>query len=226
MYSEPTPTTTAVTGAMAELRLQRLDLTIDELHEAVRLGYAAAAGCTDHDPRSLPGTLAWGKGIGHLRDFTKPRGWKADRTANFETTVHPTGSHAVAIAAGTSQTGCVGGVAPRTRTPKGPATHRAVKRNAQFPLGHGTDVFAGTGGEVEEADRETWLLLHHYDRNEQAIRLELSCPSEMKGKQITAWSERIILPPLSFSANVDVTDFEDTDEAEAPIDIAVRRKAN
>lgn len=79
---------TAVTGPLADLRLADLGLTATDLQEAVRYGYAYAAGCTANDPLVLPSTLAWGKGTGHLRDSAKPRGWKADRLENFESVVH------------------------------------------------------------------------------------------------------------------------------------------
>jgi hypothetical protein len=146
---------TVVSGFPADERLRQLDLTADELCDAAHVGYTHAADCTDHDSQSLPGTLAWGKGIGHLRDLTKPRGWK-DRDSNYETVVHPSSSRGVALAAGTADTGRHDGV-PGTKPPKGPATSRAVNRNAQLPLRHETDVFAGTGEPVDDAHRETWL---------------------------------------------------------------------
>ena len=210
----------AVDGAIAHVRLEQLALTVEELREAMQVGYTAAAGCTEHDPRSLAGTLAWGKGIGHLRDLTKLRGWTSDRTANYETTVHPSNSHAVAIAAGTAETGRTDGLPPHTKTPKGPATSRAVARNAQLSLGQGTDVFRGTGEPVDDEDRETWVLLHHFDKDAEQIRLELSLPLEMSGKQITAWAERLILPPIEFSSEVEIEDVE----PDVPIDIDVSRR--
>jgi hypothetical protein len=211
---------TALAGFPGDNRLRQLDLSAEELREAILVGYTHAASCTDHDPRSLPGTLAWGKGIGHLRDLTKPRGWRADRDSNYETAVHPSNSHGVALASGNPDTGREDAL-PRTKTPKGPATGRAVKRNAQLPLGHETDVFADTGETVDDTSRETWLLLHHYDREAEEIRLELSCPLEMKGKQITEWRERIILEPVPFSDNVEIDIDDDGD-----IDIDIRRKAD
>jgi hypothetical protein len=211
----------AVEESETERRLLQLELNPRELQEAMLVGYTAAAGCTDHDPRSLPGTLAWGRAVGHLRDLTKPRGWTADRSSNYETAVHPSNAHCVAVAAGTRETGRSTGV-PRTRTPKGPATSRVVTRNAQLPLGHGTDVFAGAGvARVEDEGRETWLLLHFYDREDDEIRLELSCPSEMSGSQITAWRERLLIDPVPFSEDVEVEEF---DEPELPIDIDVPRR--
>jgi hypothetical protein len=212
----------AVEGPEAQRRLRQLGLNSRELQETMLAGYTAAASCTDHDPRSLPGTLAWGRAVGHLRDLTKLRGWAADRSSNYETAVHPSNAHCVAVAAGTRETGrstCV----PRTRTPKGPATSRVVTRNAQLSLGHGSDVFAGEGvAQVEDENRETWLLLHFYDREVEEIRLELSCPSEMSGKQVTAWRERLLIDPVPFSEDVEVDEF---DEPELPIEIDVPRRA-
>jgi hypothetical protein len=211
----------AVDGPVANVRMEQLGVKAEELREAMQIGYAAAAGCTEHDPRSLPGTLAWGKGMGHLRDLTKPRGWTADSASNYETTVHPSNTHGVAIAAGTAETGRTDGLAPRTKTPKGPATSRAVARNAQLSLAQGTDAFRGTGEPVEDKDRKTWILLHYYDKDLEEIRLELSLPLEMSGKQITAWSERLIIPPLVFSSEIEIEDLE----ADVPIEIDVSRRA-
>lgn len=215
---------TALIGPNAGRRLEEFGLTAAELESALQVGYSHAAGCTSHDPRSLAGTLAWGKGIGHLRDLLKPRGWSADRSSNYETVVHPTNVVCVTLAAGTSETGR-DGVAPRTRAPKGPATSRAVRRNRQLSLGVGTDVFEGTGGrETDDQNRETWLLLHYYDEDAGEIRHELSCPEEMSGKHITAWRERILLDPIAFESGVTID--VDIDADEPTIDIDVKRRAD
>jgi hypothetical protein len=213
----------AIEGPRADARLVSLDLTAEELREIMLVGYIAAESCTQHDPRSLPGTLAWGKAIGHLRDITKVRAWTPDRSSNFETAVHPTNAHAIAIARGTSATGRTNGVPPRTKTPKGPATSRAVKKNKQMSLGEGTEVFAGTGEPVDDENRVTWILLHYFDKESEEIRLELSQPLEMSGKQITAWRERIIIAPIAFSSEVEIS-FEDEDEEQIEIDVS--RKAD
>src|SRR4051794_31426821 len=160
----PVPTS-AVRGPLADARLAALGVSADEPRDAVLVGYTAAASCTEHDPRTLAGTLAWGKTIGHLRDLMKPRGWRADSASNYETVVHPSNGHAIAVAGGTAETGRADGAPPRTRTPKGPATSRAVDRNAQMSLGEGTSVFSGTAEPVDDEERVTWLLLHYYDRD-------------------------------------------------------------
>jgi hypothetical protein len=216
--------TTAIAGQPADDRLQQLGLTAEELRGAVELGYTHAAGCTNHDPRSLPGTIAWGKATGHLRDIKKPAGWRADHTSNFETTVHPANSHCVAIAAGTSGTGRRDELPPATRTPRGPATSRAVQRNQQLSLGVGTNVFAGTGEQVADPERETWLLLHYFDRVNEEIRLELSCPLELTGTQITRWRERILLDAIPFAADDLDVPFDHDDDSDDQIEIDIERR--
>ncbi|HUA03829.1 MAG TPA: hypothetical protein VMB27_08005 [Solirubrobacteraceae bacterium] len=215
----------AIEGQDATSRLLQLDLTAAELQQVVLLGYTAAADCTDHEPRTFVGMMPWGRGLGHLRDLTAPRGWRADRIDNYETAAHPSNSHCVAISSGSPDTGRVEGM-PRTRNQKGKMTKRMVERNRQLSLGQGTDVFASTGEPViEDEDRETWLLLHYYDREKEEIRLELSCPSEMTGKQITDWRQRIIIDPVPFNGEIDV-DIEDIDEQDLAIDIDVPRRAD
>src|SRR3954447_10326070 len=92
----PIPTT-VLTGAAATLRLAQLGVDAQELLAALSTGYGHAAGCTDHDPRSLPGTLVWGKGIGHLGDMRRPRGGRPARHSNYETAVHRQGTHQIAL---------------------------------------------------------------------------------------------------------------------------------
>jgi hypothetical protein len=220
--NSPIPTT-VLTGPAAQLRLGQLGVSADELLATLSTGYGYAAGCTDHDPRSLPGMLVWGKGIGHLRDLKRPDGWRAARHSNYETTVHPQGTHQIALASGTSQTGDPNGPPPRTRTPKGPATSRAVKRNRQLSLDQGTNVFAGPGVEsFAEQDRATYLLMHYYHIGAGEIRAELSRPEAMEGKHISEWRERIIVPVLPFAEDVRLLDEDPIDE----IDVDVRRKAD
>src|ERR1700760_4089579 len=204
----------------ARLRLQQLGLDEADLREAMRVGYNHAASCTDHDPRALPGTLAWAKGTGDLRDRLKTRRWKADRNENFESVVHPDGHHAVAIMAGPPQTGRADGVPPRTKTPRGPATGRAVQANRQLSFAGSDPAF---GPVSADARRATWLLLHYYDRDKKEIRLELSLPSEMTGKQVTAWQERILLETIPFATKI--VDFDEIEAAEINVDVTRRQSS-
>jgi hypothetical protein len=217
---------TAIVGDAVAASLAGLDLSAVELQEVVLVGYTAAANCTDHEPRTFVGMMPWGRGLGHLRDLTAPRGWRADRSSNYETAAHPSNSHCVAVCSGSPDTGRPKGQ-PRTRNPKGKMTQRMVARNnQQLSLADGNDIFAGAGQPiVEDEHRVTWLLLHYYDRELEEVRLELSCPWEMTGKHITEWRERIIIAPVSFSSEIDAK-IVDGDEPDLAIDIDVTRRAD
>jgi hypothetical protein len=216
--------TTVLAHHLVPNRLAELGLSTAVLHEALRIGYGHAAGCTEHEPHSLPGTLVWGKGIAHLRDEMKvSAGWRPDSTSNYETVVHPSGTHGVALALGTSQTGRRNGHPPRTKTPKGPATMRVVEVNRQLSLASLADDQSAFGTDPADAapTRETWLLLHFYDRTAGEIRCELSRPAVMEGKQVTGWSERILLEPVPFAENVEIP-MDDLDADEIDIDVSRR----
>lgn len=57
--------------------------------------------------------------------------------------------------------------------------------------------------------------------DKEEIRLELSCPDAMNGKQVTGWRERIVLDPISFSTDVDF-DGDDEDDIDTNVDVARR----
>lgn len=177
-------------------RLAELGLTADILRESLEEGWRVAADCTRHDPPSLPGIIVWGKTIRHLRDRLVPAGWRSNNTMNYATVISPDGKTALGVAAGDERTGRKG-LPPCTRSPKGPATRRALDRN-QLTLSDFADYFPKpTRRLVTGLQRRTWLLLHYVDEDEGEIRLELSLPSEMDDHgRIVAWRERIVLEPI------------------------------
>ncbi len=216
---------TAITGDAAIMRLHEFDLVEAELEQSVKVGYTAAANCTDHEPLIYKGMTPWAIGLAHLRDLVTARGWKVDRARGYETAAHPSNAMCVALSAGSADTGRTDAI-PKTRNPKGEMTKRMVARNSrQLSLGSGNSEFAGAGEPtVADEQRVTWLLLHYYDRVKGEIRLELSCPSEMTGKQISQWRERLILAPVPFDGTVQTPiDFDDED---VEIDIDISRRAD
>jgi hypothetical protein len=109
------------------------------------------------------------------------------------------GYRQIAVASGDRGTGDAG-VTPRTKTPKGPVTVRAVKDNNQLFLWADLGVSVempdadDTDGDVEPP-RETWLLLVARTRSE--LRAELSRPATMdEDDRVATWLERVILPPI------------------------------
>jgi hypothetical protein len=204
--------TTALDPVAAAQRLMGLDLREPEFRDAISIGYEHASTCTGLHPLSLAGIEAWGWSLGHLRLQLAARGWTIDRKGNFETVVDPSGTVAIAVAAGDSGTGDRNANS-RTRTPRGPATQRAVRGNQLnfFSSGHESDHV------------QTWLLLHYLDPKAEEIRLELALPREMAGKVIEAWAERIILEPIPFDGQVEI---DVTIEPDPQIDVDVRRRSN
>jgi hypothetical protein len=199
-------------------RLQQLGVSEEILRSAVDAGVQQASGCTSHDPQNLGGILIWGKGMRELRDRLVVNGWKPRDTRGFPTATHPTGSHQIAIAAGTADTGRRTAI-PRTRRAKGIVTAGAVAGN-QLTLADLDAWFEPTDPDMRV--EQTWFLLHYVDELADEVRLELSLPGEMKDGHITGWLERVILRPLPGAPNIDLGNDEDD---EPPIEVDVRPRA-
>jgi hypothetical protein len=198
----------------AARRLLWMGVNSQDCREALSIGYQHASTCTANHPLSLPGFDAWGWSLGHLRELLIQRGgWTLDRTGNFETVLNKSEGIAIAIAAGDSGTGLEQTLPPRTRTPRGPATQRAVKDNQLSLLGD------------PEGDGclQTWLLMHHLDPRKNEIRAELSLPNDISQKVIDSWEERILLEPIPYGGNAAASPIPSLPEE--IIDIDVRRKA-
>jgi hypothetical protein len=208
-------------GFDAERRLHELGLVAAELHDALLNGYGYAASCTSHNPLTLPGTMAWGFSISALRDILVVRAWKVGRFNNFETVVHPTRSHAVAVTSGNARAGDRFAM-PRTRYRKGEAMQLAVSGNTQMSLASLSDDPAFVPDEADPRRMHTWLLLHYYDRLTETIRAELSLPDYMENGWITGWAERILLDPIDFSTDVDLG----IDDGDDDIDIDITRRGS
>lgn len=188
VYSEP---------VSAAGKLHELGVREDVLQEAIQSGLQHAFACTRHDPPILPGILAWGKIMRHLRDRLVPGGWEMSNARNYATVIHPQGGFAVAVAAGDANTGRPD-LTPSTRTEKGPATRDAVHQN-QLTF---ADVSESFPRPKKEPGKQTWLLLHYADEEAEEIRAELSLPVHMGAQgHVTAWRERIILRPIPFTTN-------------------------
>lgn len=203
-------------------QLAELGLTADLLRTALEEGWRLAADCTKHDPPNLPGIIVWGKTIRHLRDALIPEGWRADNTMNYSTVVAPDKQTALAVAAGDECTG-MDGVTPCTRSPKGPATRKALNRN-QLTFANFAEHFPKpTRRRVMGTQRLTWLLLHCVDVERGEIRLELSLPSEMDEQgRIAEWRERILLQPIAHLPEAFTS--MSVDDESADVEINIERK--
>lgn len=70
-------------------RLKTLHIDPEVVRKAVLAGELARDTCSQHDPVTLPGTLAYGRAIREFRDGMIPRGWTILREHNLELTVSP-----------------------------------------------------------------------------------------------------------------------------------------
>lgn len=212
------------TPAEVASRLHELDVTQETLRRAVEYGLSYASDVTRHDPNGAEGSMMWIKSVRGLNQALFPYGWKADRTKNYETTVHPTGSHAIAVAAGNAHTG-IEDKEPSTKRDRGPATVNVVATNYTLNM---FDVLDEEGAPRpirlnDTARRLTWLLLHYHDKQAEEVRLELSLPLTMTSDgYVKEWQERVILTAIPSSRDPLPMDHSD----EEGVDVPVIRKAN
>src|SRR5205823_4957842 len=114
------------------------------------------------------------------------------------TVVSPNQLHAITISTGNDRTGKLGLPAPSTKYAKGPETIAAIEKNQQLSL---LTPYVEEVDEVAAVRRTTWILLMATSKG--TVRCELSCPSEIgEDGRVSAWSERIILPPLEFDTTL------------------------
>lgn len=203
-------------------RLDGLGLTEALLRDAVDEGVVPVLSCTANDPDQLAGILGWGKITRALRDrlVRQPHKWQRARHRGQDSTVKPDGSVAVVVAGGTEATGTASGVAPATRSTKGPATRDAVARNWL--------TFSAVDPEFEKYDppppppsaEQTWLLLYYIDHDAGEVRAELSLPESIDSDDhVTRWRERILLEsiPLDEPRSVNTETDEDDHRYEVPV---------
>jgi hypothetical protein len=180
-------------------RLHDLQAPAQALQNAVQRGVAAGDACTDNDPVLLPGVTGWGKTVGFLRDGLDR--WTKATDNGYETTVRADLKMAIAVAGGNGATGRPG-VPPSTRTPKGAMTIQAIEaNNGQQRVLEMFELERSFPPPPAISDTQTWILLFYIDRtrDKEEIRLELSLPVGMDAnRQVTAWEDRIILPPLPY----------------------------
>jgi hypothetical protein len=212
------------TPVAADSRLSELGLTQADLRRTIQVGLHYYFDVTRHDPVGAGGSLMWIKCVRGLRDRLVPRGWQADNTHNYPTTVHPTRNDAIAVAAGNAYTG-IAEIDPSTKRDRGPATRGAVDTNRQLSLFDLLPVaeIPLIVQPVTSPRVRTWVLLHFIDKTKEEVRVELSLPTYMTGEGfVRDWQERINLTPIPFRRDPLPLDHS----SEPDIEIDITRKAN
>lgn len=174
--------------------LEKLDLSVPNLHRAVESGYLARANATPNHPSLYPSFVSWADTIRALRDELIPSGWTNTNERNWPRVIHPSGEIALTVATGNEYTGLPNSM-PATKSTKGPSTIQAIEINRNQGWLPGFEPELDTLEPLEDEQPVTWILLVHFAKNE--IRCELSLPihSNEEGR-IVLWGERILLPSI------------------------------
>jgi hypothetical protein len=203
----------------ATKRLKQLGIPDAEiLSNAIQSGISAYASCTANDPRSFPGILRWAKTTRALREGLAPHGWKRDNLYGLELVINGDGSIAIAVSMGNEATGT--DVAPKTKYPKGAATHAAVAVNAQ-QLSLFEPVTIMPSQAKQDPKTLTYLLLMRLSPDMKTVHSELSLPLEIgTDLRVHEWKERIILNPIVVDPTIDLSNLDLGDD----VDVEVTRK--
>ena len=198
-------------------RLYELGVGENILRDAVKSGSQHVFDCTANDPPWLAGMLGSGKIIRALRDLLLPQGWKRSNERNYAITIDPTGTYAIAVAAGDDHTG-EADKDPSTRSEKGSATKDAVAENQlTFSL---IDKDFPRAAEPGSNPKQTWILLYFIDEDADEIRCEISLPARLSDDgHVNSWRERVILRAIEFAEPPpQKTDHMADDEIDVPVE--------
>lgn len=189
---------------------------------AIEAAWRATSRCTSHHPSTYAGTTFWAEFIRTLRDLAKEKlQWITTKsnpispaeimplTINgVDVVLDPTLQIAICYQTGNEQTGNPDLKAnPSNKNPKGPATDKAAKNNAQLHLDFVEEPKLSDPRMVGENSKdelcssvEQWVVLVH--RTDKEIRLEVSLPDEFKDGFICSWKTRICLPSIPLEPEV------------------------
>jgi hypothetical protein len=226
------PLTKITTGALSvREQLALLDLTPEDLIEAIRFGESHRALCTPDDPPNFHGITAWARTVRGLRiGRLRHENWTADDEGNYSTLVNPEKSLAIAVVTGDDETGVYDAdrplAQPRLKYTKGNKTIEAVLRNSLTPylFPEMTADAKAKREKIEAAlNRLTWMLLRR--RAKDAVFAELSLPWKISSAgQVMNWKHRIILEPMDVEPIVDLQDDSGNDFGDViVIDVPVQR---
>lgn len=184
----------------SEGRLRSLfDITWEDVRDKILT--RAQAHASTYDSRLYPpgtvGSVRYYELVARLRETLLPHGWGIRDDNNIARIVHPGRKLAVVVTSGDRITGyeyVVHGKYPRSKNPKGPATHAVIEASANEPV---LPIFEEEQTPVEALDLstcKTWFLVVH--ASGKFIQSELSQGLGLEDDYISQWSERILFPMI------------------------------
>ncbi|MHC5178636.1 hypothetical protein [Serratia rhizosphaerae] len=202
-------------------KLESMGLSVDDFTFAISRAIYESRRSSPLHPRTSAMSRAWDEVVAAFREsvLSGVRGWNYMLNNGLEYTINSELGLSIIATSGSKDTGLVEGF-PKTKNSKGTATESLVSRNLDLFESNDFEHIA----DVTIDSTKTYVFLYYFDLSAQEVRCELSLPSGMSGfnghNKIDAWSERIILPSVPFSAAIETSEKEFNEE----IDIVLSRK--
>jgi hypothetical protein len=205
-------------------RLMDLGWSVDELQDVVDAMVSARKDCTENDPPSAPGWMAWKSGTRRLREIGAEKGWEREVLDGVSWTRDMQRGIRIAVCNTNEHTAVFGGIPQHRVNRSRPATSKAVSCNqASFfdsILPSGIVPLSRIGPQPHRV--VNWYLCVYDDG--ATVRAELSCPSSSDDGRFTSFYEQIHLP-LADAGSASVEVFaRSPDGPSNEFDITVTRK--
>ncbi|NIG74063.1 hypothetical protein F3J34_10695 [Klebsiella sp. Ap-873] len=205
-------------------KLHSMGLSVDDFTFAISRAIYESRRSSPLHPRTSAMSRAWEEAVAALREsvLSGLNGWNYTFNSGLEYTINSELGLSIIVTSGNKDTGVVDGF-PKSKNAKGAATEGVISRNLDLFNSEELEEVEELSGVAIDSTK-TYVFLYYFDLGAQEVRCELSLPSAMSGfnghNKISAWSERILLPSVPFSAAVVTPEKEFNEE----IDIVVSRK--
>ncbi len=183
-------------------RLKELGLNRESLWQAIQAGINYKASLTQFNTNAVKGIGVWDAIHRALGEQVCADKWIRQEPGNFAYMMHPSENWGVAVLAGDKGTG----LSDPQVSNQSPFSGRARKRTRQAIRQN--EVVTGWQTHIAQENTKAWqgimpipiltyFLVHHIDLNSETVCAELSLPVRLtaSGDYISAWAERILLPP-------------------------------
>lgn len=205
-------------------RLSDLGWTRKEMLEIIDAMVSARYSCTENDPTSAPGWMAWKEGTRRMRELGRRHGFENSDEDQIPWLCDTSRGRRFSVANTNDATGHEHRL-PQNRNRKGAATDRVVAENeamlfneAELPeMVKPLNVARPNPGMVQ-----SWYLCVNADGD--SVTAELSCPVAIEGGYFVGFHERIVLIAPG-EDGPDVTKLTDGDPGAEDFDIPVSKKS-
>lgn len=204
-------------------RLADLGWTRQEMMEIVDAMVSARFSCTENDPSSAPGWMAWKDGIRRMRELGSRHGFENTDEDQIPWLSDVSRGRRFSVANTDDATGCEHRQ-PQNRSRKGAATDRIVAENGAMLFEEAELPEMVKPLSVARTHRgliQSWYLCVY--ANGDDVTAELSCPVAIEGGYFENFHERIVLIAPD-DDGLEVTNDRDVTDEEDSFDIPVSKK--